>query len=133
LSATQIGQLAKAGATVEASPLRLETALAAARLLVHLGGLGVASAALAAGVPQLVLSVDIEKELYGRALESAGVGRLVRIEDPAATIPPELIEDLVHDDQLAARATVLGERCRRSMVDLDPLTKFASQSLKLLD
>jgi hypothetical protein len=132
LSAMQIAELSGAGATIELKPLRLETELATTRLLVHLGGLGVASAALAAGVPQLVLSVDIEKDLYGQALESAGVGHLVKIHDSAAQISSELIEELAQDNQVGAQAFVLAEDCRTLMRRLDPLAKFESQSLELL-
>ncbi len=133
LSAAQIGELSTAGAIIEVTPLRLETELATTRLLIHLGGLGVASAALAAGVPQLVLSVDIEKDLYGQALETAGVGRLIKIHDAAARISSGFIEELVQDDQVSARAFVQGEHCRIQMRHLDPLGSFEAQSLRLLN
>jgi UDP:flavonoid glycosyltransferase YjiC (YdhE family) len=133
LTADATDELSKAGATVEARPLRLESELAAARLLIHFGGLGVASAALAAGVPQLVLGVDIEKELNGQALERAGVGRLVKIQDPAADISSYLIEELAHDDSVSARAFALAEDCRIQMRQLDPLGRFESQSLAVLN
>lgn len=132
LSAGQIGALAKAGAAIEDHPLRLEHELATMGLSIHIGGLGVACSALAAGVPQLVLSIDIEKDLYGLALERAGVGRLIKIHDPAATISTALIEDLASDGQLGSRAMAVGEDHRRLLRGFDPLTTFEGQCLKLL-
>ncbi len=133
LTAKQVGELSNAGAIVEARPLHLESELAAARLLIHFGGLGVASAALAAGVPQLVLSVDIEKELNGRALERAGVGRLANIQDPATNISVSLVAELAEDDQVSARAFARAEDCRIQMRHLDPLGDFETQCLGLLN
>jgi len=133
LTAKEAGELSNAGANVEARPLRLESELAVARLLIHFGGLGVASAALAAGVPQLVLGVDIEKELNGQALERTGVGRLVNVQDPAASVSASLIEELAEDEQVSARALARAEDCRILLRRLDPLGGFESQSLGLLN
>jgi hypothetical protein len=51
----------------------LTETLAQCRLLVHSGGHGLASAAVLAGVPQVIVHFDIEKWLTAQALERRGV------------------------------------------------------------
>ena len=78
----------------------------------HLGGHNVASEALAAGVPQLVLSVDIEKHLTGAALEKAGVARWIEGHHPEPQIALDLISQLCSDHSLARRAELVGREHR---------------------
>jgi hypothetical protein len=68
-----------------------------------------------------VLSVDIEKDLNGQAIERAGIGRLVKIHDPAANVSTELIASMLQDDGLAARAAELGATHRALLRQSDPL------------
>jgi len=124
--------LARHGAQVEVAPPPLVSALASARLFIHLGGLNAASEAIAAGVPQLVLSVDIEKDLIGQAIEQAGIGRLIKIHDPAARVLPEFIASMAQDDGLAARAAELGASHRELLRQSDALGKFERECLELI-
>lgn len=132
LSAEAAAALARHGAQVEATPPPLVTALAPVRLFIHLGGPNAAAEAVAAGVPQLVLSVDIEKDLNGQAIERAGIGRLVKIHDPAANVSTELIASMLQDDGLAARAAELGATHRALLRQSDPLGKFERDCLELI-
>ncbi len=127
----QATELSRRGSRIEISPPPLASALADARLFVHLGGNGAAAEALAAGVPQLVLSTDNEKDLNGQALEWAGVGRLLRIHDPATKISPDIIEAMVEDEISAARAAKLGESHRTLLTLNDPVSKFEHECLRL--
>jgi UDP:flavonoid glycosyltransferase YjiC (YdhE family) len=124
LASEQSAALAAAGALLEPAPPPLSEALSSAHLFIHLGGVTAAAEALVAGVPQLVLSTHIEQELNGLALERAGVGRLLKLHDPAAHISTETIEAMTQDTVLAARAGALGESHRRMLQDFDTLPKF---------
>jgi hypothetical protein len=133
ISAAQAAALARSGAQIETSPPPLASALASACLFVHLGGTGAAAEAIAAGVPQLALSVDIEKDLNGQAFERAGIGRLIKIHDPAVKLSySALVESMVQDDSMALRAAVLGEYHRKLLMQGDPLLKFEDRCLKLM-
>ena len=124
-------EAARAGAAIDTVPPALSETLSSTRLIVHHGGMGVAAEALAAGVPQLVLSLDIEKELNGRALEAAGVGQLIKFHDPAARVSADAVTALAEDEILALRAEALGEPHRRMLRD-DPLDHLVQTCLTLL-
>jgi UDP:flavonoid glycosyltransferase YjiC (YdhE family) len=106
--------------------------LPATRLLVHNGGSGVASEALVAGVPQLVLSAQIEQDLNGEALRSAGVGNLVKTYEPGASVSPELIAGMSADEAMAAKAAELAEEHRRYLAMRDALSICETKCLQLL-
>ena len=124
--------LGRAGARVEIRPMPLAEALAESRLVIHSGSAGIAAQALAAGVPQLVLSVDIEKELTGGALERAGAGKLVKFHDPTACVSSEMVAALASDAESAARAADLGRSHREALRAHDPLSPFESACRRLL-
>jgi hypothetical protein len=65
-------RLRKDGIEVLDRPAWLGRQLARSRLVVHGGGHGVAAAAALAGVPQVILSFDIEKVLTAAALSERG-------------------------------------------------------------
>jgi UDP:flavonoid glycosyltransferase YjiC (YdhE family) len=127
-----IANLASAGAVVDQAPLSLVDVLPETRLLIHIAGHGVACEALIAGVPQLVLSVDIEKELYGRALEEAGVGRMVKAHYPEATLSTEVIATLAADEGIALRAAEIGVQHREFSRRANPAARFEKMALALL-
>jgi UDP:flavonoid glycosyltransferase YjiC (YdhE family) len=106
--------------------------MASARLAIHFGGSGLASEALAAGVPQLVLSMQVEQDLTGAALQSAGVGRLVRAYDPASKIPAGTVDELLQDTGMAERAAEAGRQHREWLGGRDVLASFESRSRELL-
>lgn len=124
--------LARTGARIETKPILLAEALASSRIVIHVGGNGVAAQALAAGVPQLVLSLDIEKDLTGRALELAGAGKLVKLYDPAARVSSEMVTAFASDAVSAARAADLGLSHRQSLLGHDPLSNFENACLRLM-
>jgi rhamnosyltransferase subunit B len=118
-----VRMLVDQGATCLQAPLPFATELCNHRLIIHYGVTGTAAVAVLAGVPQLALSLDIEKDLVGQALEAVGVGRLVKIHDPAARVTPELIGALADDLGLARRADEVAEaQCRD--YNPDTLTSF---------
>jgi UDP:flavonoid glycosyltransferase YjiC (YdhE family) len=95
--------------------------LAGSGLVVHLGGHGLAAEALAAGVPQLVLADHVEHNLYGEAIERAGVGRMVKTYLPGTRLESDAIQSLIDDDAMAARADAIGSRLRELTARRDAL------------
>jgi hypothetical protein len=124
-------KLTALGARVEQTPISILGALGSAALVVHLGSHNVASEALAAGVPQLVLSVDIEKHLIGAALEKTGVARWIEGHHPEPQIALDLISQLCRDHPLARRAELVGREHRRFLRAHDPLGHFEQRFLRL--
>ena len=112
LSDRQRAELGRLGARIDEAPPLLTDVLRQSRLVVHNGGSGVASEALAAGVPQLILSTHVEQNLTGEALERSRVAKLVRMYDPNATLTPELVEAAAADPALGTCAAALGQWCR---------------------
>jgi hypothetical protein len=76
-------RLAGAGLGVSAGPLRMDALLPTTQIVVHHGGLGTASAALAAGCAQLLLPTQMEQLMLARRLESAGLARAAVAADVA--------------------------------------------------
>jgi UDP:flavonoid glycosyltransferase YjiC (YdhE family) len=128
----KLGDLRRAGARIDFEPMPLADMTPAARLLVHNGGSGVASEALVAGVPQLVLSAQIEQDLNGEALRSAGVGNLIKIYEPGASVSSELIAGMLADEALAVKAAEVAEAHREYLSTRDALSICESRCLQLL-
>lgn len=80
-----------------------------ARLLVHAGGHGLAAGAALAGVPQVVLHYDIEKELTGRALAGRGVARRASFDAASAAAIHEIVAAAALDDDMSAAASDVAE------------------------
>lgn len=133
LTAAQSAALSRGGAQIHHRPLPLRETLPSTRLVVHLGGSGLAAEALAAGVPQLALVTHIEQQLNGTALENAGVGVMIKDFDPDLKLEPETIEALLADDAMAKRAMQVGEQHREMLRTLNPLATFETAALKLLN
>ena len=127
-----LDQLAGAGACLDAAPQSLASILASSRLVIHHGGNGVAAEALAAGVPQLVLSRHIEQDLNGEAIERAGAGRLIKPHELATRLEPSLIQSMIDDDTMAARAAALGGRLRELTAQRDALLNCEAVCMGLL-
>ncbi|AYF98851.1 glycosyltransferase [Protaetiibacter intestinalis] len=100
--------------------------LPGARLLVGHGGHGTTMAALAAGVPVLVVAMSshADQPLVGEAVARAGVGESLHREASVAQLRAA-IERLLGDEAVAARAARLGERLR----DADAAERAASAVL----
>jgi UDP:flavonoid glycosyltransferase YjiC (YdhE family) len=128
-----LDELAKAGAQVDMAPQPIAGVLAASRLVIHLGGHGLAAEALVAGVPQLLLPDHIEHDLYSEAIERTGVGRLVKTHLSDTQLEPGTIQSLMNDRAMSARADAIGSRLRESTARHDALTNCESVCMALLD
>lgn len=124
--------LAACGARVHATPPCLNEMLPAARIIVHHGGTGVAAEALASGVPQVILSAQIEQDLTGAALERAGVARWVKTYVAGATVAPALLEEAANDPIMAQRAHELGRQHRAYAKAKGALSAFERTCMVLL-
>ena len=93
--------------TVRVSPVPLSLAhFARARLVLSLGGLGLTSACLAMGVPQVILPVDAEKAFNAAAAARTGAARVLARDDPADALAEALVAAMT-DPTFAARARAL--------------------------
>lgn len=119
------------GMRLQAQPFDLAKDFAGARLVVHLGSEGTASGCVMAGVPQLACAVDVEKELIGKALAQAGIGKFILNYDPAVTLTEDAVQSLLADQAMAERARVIGEAHRAQYRNADPLSEFELACLKL--
>jgi hypothetical protein len=131
LSDQEARTLTQAGAVVERAPVAPALALASSSLVIHLGGSGLAAEALMAGIPQLILSMQIEQWLTGSALQRAGLGRLVAAYDPAAKIAPQ-IDAMLEDPAIVRRAIDAGQRYRELYRRADGPATFERTTGKLL-
>ncbi|MGE4247558.1 MAG: nucleotide disphospho-sugar-binding domain-containing protein [Parvibaculaceae bacterium] len=95
-----MARLQGAGFTVLSKPADIDTAFASAGVVVHHGGHGIASAAIAAGLPQVILSYDQEKALTAASLESIGVCRHV----PVSIANPRAVEAAIREIRESADA-----------------------------
>lgn len=137
LSDTQRSDLAASGAHVHDQPFVLPDTLPHTRLIIHLGGSGVASYALASGVPQMIIAGHIEQELNGAALTRAGVGQIVRGYRSATRISSDQIGGMLEDQTLAERAANAGAEHRAFLQESarqkkGPLEKFERAALGLM-
>jgi hypothetical protein len=120
------------GMRLEAAPFDLTEDLASARLVIHLGSEGISGSCVMAGTPQLACAVDVEKELIGKALAQAGIGKFILNYDPAVTLTEDAVRSLLADEDMAARARAIGEAHRAQYHGADPLTEFEMACLKLV-
>lgn len=120
------------GMRVETQPFNFVRDLSRARHVIHLGSGGTATACLWAGVPQLACAIDIEKELNGRALARAGVGKLIPIYDPDIELTPEIVAETLSDDIVAERAEAVSEQLRAEYRSADPLGEFEAACLQMI-
>jgi rhamnosyltransferase subunit B len=79
LDAAIAGRFVSAGALLETAPVPLDDLARRTSLVVYHGSLGIASFALAAGIPQIVIAHDTEKRLVGQAIERLGAGHSVAL------------------------------------------------------
>jgi UDP:flavonoid glycosyltransferase YjiC (YdhE family) len=133
LTELQRAELGRLGARIDPEPVPLADVLRHSRLVVHNGGSGVAAEALAAGIPQLVLSTHIDQNLVGEALQRSGVAELVRIYDSNAPLAPELVGALADDRTMAACAAKVGRWCRTYVQTHNSLGKLERVCLELLN
>jgi UDP:flavonoid glycosyltransferase YjiC (YdhE family) len=132
LSTAQRQDLTRCGARFDPATTSLGDVLPCCGLVVHRGGSGVATEALLAGVPQLIVSAQIEQTLNGQALQRAGIGRLIEGYDPEAVVSADLIAMLAEDSGMAARAAEAGDRHRQYLSVRTPALSSENACLALL-
>ncbi|HET7681854.1 MAG TPA: glycosyl transferase [Xanthobacteraceae bacterium] len=132
LPAAERESYANWGVRLEDKPFNVAEDFASARLVIHLGSDGTASACVLAGVPQLACAIDVEKELNGKALTRAGIGKFLPLYKPSVTLTEDVVAGLVADRALARTAREVGEGHRAEFGDADPSAEFEAECLKLL-
>ena len=132
LPASALEELSRAGARIDAEAVPLAEILPSTRLILHHGGSGAAAEALVSGVPQLILSAQVEQDLNGEALQRAGVARLVRTYEPETKLSRELVEDIRADRAMTLRAAKLGSWHRQELATMDPLSTCERECLRLM-
>lgn len=131
MASGQSDDLLRRGAQVYAQHLPLSETLAAARLVVHFGGGGLAAHAIAAGIPQLVMATHIEQLLNGLQLENARLGKVIDSFEPQANISRSL-DAIFADDGMRQHAARAGHTHREMLTNMKPLETFEAAALKLL-
>lgn len=134
VSAEMRGALDTAGVKLETTPLSLTDIARSSRLILSHGSLGMVSAALAAGIPQIVIPFDGEKRLIGQALERLGVGRSLRLQQGNPLEPALLaaaIRETIEDEKSAATAKALAPSFANRLMP-DPAEEVAAYVRELL-
>jgi hypothetical protein len=131
-SAAERMRFADMGMRLQSHMFDVTKDFATARLVVHLGSVGIAGACVMAGVPQLACAIDVEKELVGKALAQAGIGKFILNFDPAVSLTEDAVAALLADRQMADRARETGEMHRKLYGGSTPLIDFETACLKLL-
>lgn len=97
---------------IEPEPVRMSEALQGADLVVSHASIGTVSAALLAGVPQLVLPRHMEQAMVARRVEQAGIGLQVPLASLGGDPPdlPALLARLLGEPGWRERAAALAAR-----------------------
>ncbi|WP_270938425.1 hypothetical protein [Falsiroseomonas oryzae] len=108
LARPEAARLVAAGIALHEKPVPPAAIAARAALLVTLGGLGLLSAALAAGLPMVLLPTDVEKRLNAAAAARLGVADVPEMtgETTAAALADRL-QAALGDGAMTARARAL--------------------------
>lgn len=113
-------RLRAAGAVVETDLVRPAQIAQRSCLVVHTGGMGLASEMIVAGIPQVSLDTDGEKLTTSHGLEAVGVARRMSLRaDPDPEAIAALIEEAAEDRSLRDAA-----RAQSGRADRDPLSAF---------
>jgi rhamnosyltransferase subunit B len=104
LSADYVRRLTGLGLTVLPKPLPLSEIAARSRLTVSHGGLGFVSSCLLVGLPQVVLSYDLEKRATGAAINALELGVTCDLPTLDARIFADQVNSVWADTALAAKA-----------------------------
>jgi len=106
---------------IHRKPADLAQVLPNTALLLHHGGLGTAYAGLLAGVPQLVLPINLEHSITAAGLEQFGVGKSCAATAAAgATDTRDLISSILQDGHLQ-EAALSAARSLASRRVIDPI------------
>jgi rhamnosyltransferase subunit B len=93
---------------ISAPYLPLSWLLPKCRAVVHHGGLGTVHAALAAGVPSLVVPRGFDREYHARRVAALGAGRFVEWSDFSSTATNEMGQ-LIGDESYGQRARAVAD------------------------
>lgn len=100
--------LAQQGLTVEVEPVPFHLIASRSRLLVSHGGVGFVSSGAMAGLPQLVIPLDLQKQLVGEGIARAGAGAMLS-KDAEAGVIGATIAHLAEDASVLARVRDLSD------------------------
>ena len=78
--------------------------------LVHHGGIGTTSQALAAGIPQLVVAMSHDQPDNGSRVRSLGVGAVTTAKRFKSAVASRVIDELIRSPQVAARCREVSEK-----------------------
>ena len=96
-----------------------------AAVYVSHGGAQSAAAALAAGVPQVIIAADDEKRLIGKRIARAGAGMTLRAEKLQSADLAQAINSVVNEPMYRRAALVLAQECQ-SLLKQQPTATLLS-------
>lgn len=108
LPASLAERLSRAGVTVERQAVPVAEIARRSRLVVSHGGMGLVSMTLAAGLPQVVLSVDLEKALIGLSVMRLGVGHALAWRTVTSESVAAAVGRVAADAAIRQRARIVG-------------------------
>jgi UDP:flavonoid glycosyltransferase YjiC (YdhE family) len=116
---------------VRTVPADFSTALPESRLLLHHAGLGTAYAGLAAGVPQLLLPVQLEHQITARGIQRFGASRQFDSPVSADTLK-DAIAEMLYDPKYSSCA-LAAKRELNSRRTIDPVAEVAMACASFLN
>jgi len=119
------------GIIVEERMMPLEMIVKNARCLVHHGGVTLTAAALAHGVPQIVMSRFYENGLAGRYVAERGLGDHRRLDTISVEWFASALARVLNDPHVHARAREAAAECR-SWFSGDPTHAVACKAAEIL-
>jgi hypothetical protein len=123
--------LESAGLVVHVSMLPLSFLQQEASCLVHQGGVTLTAAALAMGIPQLVLARFHENAIAGRYVDRCGLGLVARIDTVEARWLADTAVAIASDQDLQIRAAK-AVPTYRAWFDHDPTKAVAAAAARIL-
>jgi UDP:flavonoid glycosyltransferase YjiC (YdhE family) len=109
---------------IHMKPADLSVVLPQARILLHHGGLGMAFAGLAAGVPQLITAMGLEHQVTARGLTQFKCCRLLR-QRAETNVIKRALEEMLADPNLLPAAYDAKEQLEARRVE-DPIAEIAA-------
>jgi hypothetical protein len=104
LPTSDLDELRRAGVMVEPHKVPIADIMARSRMILSYGGHGLASHALAGGLPTILLPFDIEKRCISRAIEALGLGVVLKIDGLDAAAIAARLRAIFADGMLVERA-----------------------------
>ena len=112
-------------------PLNLKALLPGKAVCVHMGGQGVALAALFAGVPQVMLCTHMENSFNARMVATQGAGIRMALTEVTRKSLMSLIIEAANDGGMRRKAFEMG-RALAQYRDADPVAVLAGRALAML-